>query len=557
MTVSLKISKARSATLSKGLQILDFIALNNGPVMLRQVMNELKMTKPTAHRLLATLVDHGMVRFDSTDNTYRLGMRLFELSRQVWQDFDLRSSVISEMQKLSLETGETVYLAILTSEGGVYIDEVQSSHQIREQSRIGQRVSYWKSAVGKALISGLSIDERATLLATSKTEIIRDTEFDNLQKLNLHLDLVNARGYAVEIDDDIPGISGVAAPILDHRGITVAAISLSGSTQRLNREELHNLGPAVIEATRIASLKAGGAPRPVSMTPRPKNLPKPCFKLIAETKNLIGEGLTLSLDRQYVYWVDICRPCIFSLDLKSGEINTYPQDEMVSAISDTVNGLIVACQSGIKHFDLSTGTTGKTISDPEYNKPNNRYNDGKCDPQGRFWVNSLAFNLEAGAGALYCINQDDSVTKMDADITLPNGMGWSLDNRIMYLIDTSERVVYAYDFDKNSGHIMNRRDFIRFPDNCLGNPDGMDVDNKGNLWIAMWDGWSVRKYSSNGVFLEEFTMPFPRPTSCLCLKGGQNRVLVTSARIRISEGLLKEFPLAGSLVSIPFTHQET
>jgi sugar lactone lactonase YvrE len=104
---------------------------------------------------------------------------------------------------------------------------------------------------------------------------------------------------------------------------------------------------------------------------------------------------------------------------------------------------------------------------------------------------------------------------------------------------------------------MNRRDFIRFPDNCLGNPDGMDVDNKGNLWIAMWDGWSVRKYSSNGVFLEEFTMPFPRPTSCLCLEGGQNRVLVTSARIRISEGLLKEFPLAGSLVSIPFTHKDT
>ena len=230
---------------------------------------------------------------------------------------------------------------------------------------------------------------------------------------------------------------------------------------------------------------------------------------------------------------------------------------MVSAISDTANGLIVACQSGIKHFDLSTGTTGKTISDPEYNKPNNRYNDGKCDSQGRLWVNSLAFNLEAGAGALYCINQDGSATKMDADITLPNGMGWSLDNRIMYLIDTSERVVYAYDFDKTSGQIMNRRDFIRFPDNCLGNPDGMDVDNKGNLWIAMWDGWSVRKYSSNGVFLEEFTMPFPRPTSCLCLKGGQNRVLVTSARIRISEGLLKEFPLAGSLVSIPFTNEDT
>ena len=80
MAMLLEISKSRSATLAKGLQILDFIAIENKPVLLRQVTAELELTKPTAHRLLATLVDYGLVRFDPTDNTYSLGMRLFELS---------------------------------------------------------------------------------------------------------------------------------------------------------------------------------------------------------------------------------------------------------------------------------------------------------------------------------------------------------------------------------------------------------------------------------------------------------------------------------------------
>ena len=144
-------TKARSATLAKGLKILNFLGSNVTPQSLRQVMAGLGMTKPTAHRLLATLADHGMVRFDSTTNTYRLGMRLFELSRQVWQDFDLRGSASTEMQKLQIQSGETVSLAILTPDGGVYIDEFQSNHHIREQSRVGQRVSKWSSAIGKAM----------------------------------------------------------------------------------------------------------------------------------------------------------------------------------------------------------------------------------------------------------------------------------------------------------------------------------------------------------------------------------------------------------------------
>lgn len=544
-------TKARSATLAKGLEILNFLGSNASPQSLRQAMAGLDMTKPTAHRLLATLVDHGMVRFDSTDNTYRLGMRLFELSRQVWQDFDLRGSANSEMQKLRAESGETVSLAILTPDGGVYIDELQSSHHIREQSRIGQRVSKWSSAIGKALISGLSHDERVLLQNAERAEILAHCNYKDLPALNRHLDLVNARGYAVDIDEDVSGISSVAAPIVDHRGITVAAIGLSGSSQRLHRETLHRFGPAVIEATRLASLKAGGAPRPVSSASMPDTLAEPDIEVLADVENLIGESPVSSADGSSIYWVDICRPCIFALHLTSGEISTFPQEEMVTAISDTEKGLLAVSQSGVKLIDLAAGKVLRTVSDPESDLPTNRYNDGKCDSRGRFWVGSLAFNLESGAGSLYCIDADGNSRVMESGLTLPNGLGWSFDNRTMYLIDTADRVVYAYDFDESNGQIGNRTELIRFDADCIGSPDGMDVDADGNLWVAMWDGWCVKKYSPAGELLAEFSVPFPRPTSCLCLKDGDQRVIVTSARIRVSGDLLQKHPLTGSVVSIP------
>ena len=195
---------------------------------------------------------------------------------------------------------------------------------------------------------------------------------------------------------------------------------------------------------------------------------------------------------------------------------------MVTAISDTEQGLLAATQSGIKLIDLTAGQVHKTICDPEADLPTNRYNDGKCDSMGRFWVGSLAFNLEKGAGSLYRIDLNGKPRMMETGLTLPNGLGWSADNRTMYLIDTADRVVYAYNFDQKNGQIEDRV-----------------------------DGWCVRKYSPTGELLAEFSVPFPRPTSCLCASDGSRRVIVTSARIRVTQDLLQKHPLAGSVISIP------
>ena len=543
-------AKARSATLAKGLDILNFLGSQNGPVKLRTVMSGLGMTKPTAHRLLATLVDHGMVRFDSVNNTYQLGMRLFELSRQVWQHFDLRGVAINEMRKLHSATNETVSLAILTPDGGVYIDGLQSSHHLREQSRVGQRVALWRSAIGKALIAGLSYKDRQRILEEDADAILDSGTYGGLPELSRHLDLVNARGYAIEIEEDLPGISGTAAPIVDHRGITVAAIGLSGASDRLSRETLHRLGPSVIEATRLASLQAGGAPRPVSTAPQPQGLRVRNVRKMADFGNLIGESPTLSRDGRILYWVDICRPCIFRLDLKTGETDVFPQKDMVTAVAETAEGLLVAGLTGIRVIEPESGRVVRDFGDPEADIPTNRFNDGKFDTRGRFWVGSLAFSLTRGVGSLYRVDPDGSTNRMESGLTLPNGMGWSPDGLAMYLVDTADRVLYIYDYDPDEGTIANRRDLIRFPDDMPGSPDGIDIDPQGNIFIAMWDGWAIAKYSPDGRHIETYGTPFPRPTSCVFADGSPPRILVTSARIRVSSDLLAKFPSSGATIEI-------
>ena len=543
-------TKARSATLAKGLEILNFLGSQNGPVTLRTVMSGLGMTKPTAHRLLATLIDHGMARFDSVNNTYQLGMRLFELSRQVWQDFDLRGVAMNEMRQLHAATNETVSLAILTPDGGVYIDGLQSSHHLREQSRVGQRVALWRSAIGKALIAGLSYKDRQRILEEDADAILNSGTYDGLQELSRHLDLVNARGYAIEIDEDLPGISGTAAPIVDHRGITVAAIGLSGASNRLSRDTLHRLGPSVIEATRLASLQAGGAPRPVSTAPQPQGLQVRNVRKLADFSNLIGESPTLSRDGRILYWVDICRPCIFRLDLTTGETDAFPQKDMVTAVAETADGLLVAGLTGIRVIEPVSGRVVRDFGDPEAEIPTNRFNDGKLDARGRFWVGSLAFSLTRGVGSLYRVDPDGSARRMESGLTLPNGMGWSPDGQAMYLVDTADRVLYIYDFDAGEGTIANRRDLIRFPDDMPGSPDGIDIDPQGNIFIAMWDGWAIVKYAPDGTLIETYGTPFPRPTSCAFADGPSPRILVTSARIRVSSDLLAKYPSSGATIEM-------
>ena len=549
--MSKKTASARSATLAKGLDILNVLAASPTPLRLRDIMQMLGMTKPTAHRQLATLIDYGLVRYDPDKASYQLGMRLFEMSRRVWEDVDLRGAAAIEMTRLHELTGEAVALALIVDDDeAVYVDEIASRHHIRERGRIGQRVVLWRSAIGKALAAGLAHPVRQKLLCQLGEQALRDARFASIEALSAHLDLVNARGYAIEDQEHIPGIRGVAAPIVDHRGLTVAAIGLSGPTERLAKEQLHELGPALIEATRRASLQAGGSPRPVSASPRPAKPPSRRVKTLVDGRNLIGECPLYDAANERLFWVDICKPAIYRYDFAERRCQTIAPGEMVTALALVPDGLLIAAQSGLRVIDPSGGEPIRFLGHPERDVPGNRFNDGKCDSRGRFWVGTLALNVSRSAGALYRIDADGQFVAMETGLTLPNGIGWSPDDSIFYLADTAERKIYAYDFCPDSGAISNRRTFIKFAKDVPGDPDGLAVDQAGDLWVALWDGWRIQQFAPDGSCKQEIILPVPRPTSCT-FGGASNKTLyVTSARIRISETQLRSAPLSGAVFAI-------
>jgi sugar lactone lactonase YvrE len=188
------------------------------------------------------------------------------------------------------------------------------------------------------------------------------------------------------------------------------------------------------------------------------------------------------------------------------------------------------------------------IADPEAHLPGNRFNDGKCDPAGRFWAGTMRIaEDQVGAGSLYCLDRDLTVRKMWEGITIANGIAWSSDAKTMYYIDTPTCAVAAFDYDLATGSIANRREIIRTPKEA-GFPDGMTIDAEGMLWVAYWQGWRVVRWDpSTGEMLATVELPVERVTAPWF--GGPNldELYITTARIGLSDEARAQQPLAGSL----------
>jgi sugar lactone lactonase YvrE len=142
-----------------------------------------------------------------------------------------------------------------------------------------------------------------------------------------------------------------------------------------------------------------------------------------------------------------------------------------------------------------------------------RMNDGACDPQGRFWAGTLADDHHAGGGALYRLDREGRTELMRDGLTISNGLGWSPDGSTMYLVDSGPRVIQAFAFDAESGTISDGRVLVTIPEE-VGAPDGMTVDAAGDVWVAVYGGGRVHRYSPDGVLREVVTVPAEQTTCC-------------------------------------------
>ena len=221
---------------------------------------------------------------------------------------------------------------------------------------------------------------------------------------------------------------------------------------------------------------------------------------------------------------------------------------MPGCLAPSRNGdLIVAARASLLTLEPATGKSKilATVAEPA----NNRFNDGKCDPAGRFLAGSMNMDEKTPSGALYSFD-GRTVTRLLTGIRISNGLAWSPDHKTLYYIDTPTREVKAFDYNLSTGQIAEPRVVIRVPE-ALGWPDGMTSDTDGNLWIAMWSGASITRWNpQNGKLLEQISLPAKNVTSCAF--GGENldELYITSARKGLEEADLTAYRYSGSLMRV-------
>jgi sugar lactone lactonase YvrE len=279
---------------------------------------------------------------------------------------------------------------------------------------------------------------------------------------------------------------------------------------------------------------------------------------VLDAKTELGEGPVWDPIEACLYFVDIVRSHIHRFEPDSGVSRTYAVDMatlngpphtnvMVGAVAPTEAGdLVLAVRDGFARLDLDTGHA-RMIAEVEAGCPDQRMNDGKCDPAGRFWAGTMALDERPCAGALYRLDPDGRVHTMQRDITISNGLGWSDDGRLMYFIDTPTQSLDVFDFDVASGAIANRRTLARVPAG-QGSPDGLTLDAEGYVWVSLWAGSAVHRYAPDGTLDRVMPLPVTHPTSCTFGGRDLRDLYITTAAIALTPDARARQPLAGSLL---------
>jgi sugar lactone lactonase YvrE len=265
---------------------------------------------------------------------------------------------------------------------------------------------------------------------------------------------------------------------------------------------------------------------------------------IVRGRELLGECPLWDERTQTLWWVDILAPALKTFD---GTLKTFPLAEAIGSFAfREKGGLLAAMKSGIYFFDVSSLSL-QIVSQPEKNLKSNRFNDGRCDRDGRFWSGTMHEPMREPFGSLYRITADGSCERKRTGITVPNSLAWSPDGRTMYFADSPRRAILAFDYDRASGEPSNERVFATTQ---IGYPDGSCVDADGCLWNAEYAAGRLVRYTPAGKIDRVIELPVKNATCC-CFGGpGLDVLYITTASQRLDDLELQRQPLAGSLLAV-------
>ena len=279
------------------------------------------------------------------------------------------------------------------------------------------------------------------------------------------------------------------------------------------------------------------------------------FEVVHDAPMLVGESAIWHEVESALYWVDIEGLTVNRLHAASGKFSSWKMGSNPSALAiDDNNFLVVATRERLLRLNTTDGAE-TPIADAPYDPSKVRFNDGRVDPAGRFWIGTMYEPRDQPAAEMYVLDRDNLRCAWRGGMTNSNGLAWSLDGRTMFHADTTTHRIDCYDFDVATGEHSNRRTILTFPTDKTapdygGRPDGATMDAEGMYWVAMFEGGRVLRISPSGEILREIKLPVRCPTS-VCFGGPDLRTLyITSASHGRSSEEIAQYPHTGKVLSV-------
>lgn len=268
----------------------------------------------------------------------------------------------------------------------------------------------------------------------------------------------------------------------------------------------------------------------------------------------LGESPLWSKEKQLLYWVDIHRKLIHAFDPKTKCDTVYHTQDLVTAISLQQNkGLLLALSQQIASLDFQTEKT-QILHEVEKSAPGIRFNDGKCDCMGRFWIGTINTEIPTSNACMLYSFDGKGLKPILKDIVFSNGLAWSPNYQVFFHVESFRKGIFAYDFHAEKGFLTRKRLFVSLQESTAY-PDGITVDEEGGIWCAHYGGAQVVRYNKMGKVTDIIKLPVPNVTNCAF--GGKNLdiLYITTAQESLSSSQLKEYPLSGSVFAVKVNYK--
>lgn len=244
-------------SVSRALDIIAIVGMKKGGLGVTEIANQIDINKSSVFRTLSTLVQYGYIEQDSETGKYKLGYKFLDISSKLLESIDLRTEAKPFLQELENKTNEVIHLVVYDQGEVVYIEKLEGNETLRTHSKVGKRAPMHCTSVGKAILAHLPEKDVLTIMERKGMPFHTAHTFTKIEVLLEELNQVRNRGYSLDLEENEYGITCIAAPVFDHQGNAVAAVSISGPTTRMTKERLNQLGPIMIQTSQQLSARLG------------------------------------------------------------------------------------------------------------------------------------------------------------------------------------------------------------------------------------------------------------------------------------------------------------